>query len=251
MICSYAWQDSSGTPGWCAGTVPCSKRSRHFPPVGLWCSSLSPSATGSMPSWAAIIHWHRSTNGTLRGPSLFLPRSWVSRHPDHSLSSPLTTGYFCLHRASRGKLRYMSTSWLIWVIKAHWLFGKHCSSNAFYFILFCLTCQCHFNPLNSFLHGPRTISTYQKRFYQYDHKCKSNQDLFQFREKKNWISSQMFRTKYIRQEAETMISPPFTFTDWSLCDIGNRLIQKQDGSNRKQVPVKTVPFLYTSCTHKN
>lgn len=117
VTCLYAWQDSSGTPRWCAGTVPCSKRSRHFLPVALWCSSPSPSATGSMPSWAAIIHWRRSTNGTPRGASLSHPRSWISRRLVHFPWFPLTTGCSCSHPASREKLRYMSTSWSIWVIK--------------------------------------------------------------------------------------------------------------------------------------
>lgn len=117
VICLYAWQDSLGTPRWCAGTVPCSRRSRHFLPVAPWCSSLSPSATGSMPSWAAIIHWRRSTNGTPREASLSHLRSWISRHLEHFLWFPLTTGCSFSHPASREKHRYMSTSWSIWAIK--------------------------------------------------------------------------------------------------------------------------------------
>lgn len=117
VICLYAWQDSSGTPRWCAGTVPCSKRSRHFLPVALWCSSQSPPATGSMPSWAAITHWRRSTNGTPRGASLSHLRSWISRRLGDFLWFPLTTGSSYWHPASREKLRYTSTSWSIWAIR--------------------------------------------------------------------------------------------------------------------------------------
>lgn len=109
VICLYAWQDSLGTPRWCVGTVPCSRKSRHFLPAAPWCSSLSPSATGSMPSWAAIIHWRRSTNGTPRGASLSHLRSWISRHLEHFLWFPLTTGCSFSHPASREKHRYMST----------------------------------------------------------------------------------------------------------------------------------------------
>lgn len=117
VISSYAWQDSSGTPGWCAGTVPCSKRSRHFPPAAPWCSSPSLSVNGSTPSWAAIIHWRRSTNGILREASLPHLRSSAFRRLGGFLWSPLTTERFCLHPASREKLRYTSTLWLIWVNK--------------------------------------------------------------------------------------------------------------------------------------
>lgn len=115
VISSYAWQDSSGTPGWCAGTVPCSKRSRHFPPAAPWCSSPSLSVNGSTPSWAAIIHWRRSTNGIRREASLSHLRSSAFRRLGGFLWSPLTTERFCSHPASREKLRYMSTLWLIWV----------------------------------------------------------------------------------------------------------------------------------------
>lgn len=88
VICLYAWQDSSGTPRWCVGMVPCSRRSRHFPLAAQWCSSLSPSTNGSMPSWEVITHWPRSTNGSLREGCLFQPKSWISRHPGHLLWSP-------------------------------------------------------------------------------------------------------------------------------------------------------------------
>lgn len=146
VSCLYAWQDSSGTPRWCAGTAPCSRRSRHFLPAALWCSSPSPSATGSMPSWAAIIHWRKSTNGTPRGASLSHPRSWISRRRVRSLWFPLTTGCSCSHPASRGKLRYTSTSWSIWVIETHPHFATnhvHYHSNAF--LLLSFTTNSHFS----------------------------------------------------------------------------------------------------------
>lgn len=123
--CSYAWQDSSGTPRWCAGTAPCSRRCKHSRPVALWCSSPSLSATGNMPFWAAITHWRRSISGTPRGAGSPRLRSWTSRHLVGFLCFSLTTVCSCWHPASREKLRYTSTSWSIWAIKHH-QFGTNC-----------------------------------------------------------------------------------------------------------------------------